>query len=84
MFAALERGKALFERSQDKFGKPIPETNRCTVSVLLEVDPFDLVRGRRGPADEGGQLQQYVNDHPYAANNDQSCSCMTLGIVCAS
>jgi YVTN family beta-propeller protein len=24
-----ERGKALFERSVDRFGKPIPETNRC-------------------------------------------------------
>ncbi|HKN21572.1 MAG TPA: hypothetical protein VJX73_09150 [Terracidiphilus sp.] len=27
---AQERGKALFERDVDKFGKPIPETNRCT------------------------------------------------------
>ena len=28
-----------------------------------------LVRGRRGPAGEGGQLQQYVNDRPYTANS---------------
>ncbi|MGA3033586.1 MAG: c-type cytochrome [Terracidiphilus sp.] len=27
---AQERGKALFERSVDKFGKPIPEANRCS------------------------------------------------------
>ena len=27
---AQERGKALFERDVDKFGKPIPETNRCS------------------------------------------------------
>jgi YVTN family beta-propeller protein len=27
---AQERGKALFERAVDKFGKPIPETNRCS------------------------------------------------------
>jgi YVTN family beta-propeller protein len=27
---AQERGKALFERSQDKFGKSIPESNRCS------------------------------------------------------
>jgi YVTN family beta-propeller protein len=27
---AQERGKALFERSKDKFGKPIPESNRCS------------------------------------------------------
>jgi YVTN family beta-propeller protein len=26
---AQERGKVLFERSVDKFGKPIPEANRC-------------------------------------------------------
>jgi YVTN family beta-propeller protein len=26
---AQERGKVYFVRSQDKFGKPIPETNRC-------------------------------------------------------
>jgi len=25
-----ERGKALFERGVDRFGKPIPETNRCS------------------------------------------------------
>ena len=28
--AAQERGKALFERTADKFGKPIPEANRCS------------------------------------------------------
>jgi YVTN family beta-propeller protein len=28
--AAQERGKALFSRAVDKFGKPIPETNRCS------------------------------------------------------
>jgi cytochrome c peroxidase len=26
---AQERGKAIFERAADKFGKPIPEGNRC-------------------------------------------------------
>jgi 3' terminal RNA ribose 2'-O-methyltransferase Hen1 len=45
------------------------ESARCTVAVLVEVDPVGLVRGRRGPAGEGGQLQQYVNDRPYAANS---------------
>jgi YVTN family beta-propeller protein len=28
--AAQERGKAVFERATDKFGKPIPELNRCS------------------------------------------------------
>jgi len=27
---AQERGKAVFERAVDKFGKPIPEANRCS------------------------------------------------------
>lgn len=27
---AQERGKAVFERANDKFGKPIPESNRCS------------------------------------------------------
>lgn len=45
---------------------------RCTVAVLLEVDPVGLVRGRRGPAGEGGQLEQYVNDRPYCANSFMS------------
>jgi YVTN family beta-propeller protein len=27
---AQERGKAIFERAQDNFGKPIPEANRCS------------------------------------------------------
>ncbi len=30
MTQAQERGKALFERSTDKFGQPIAETNRCS------------------------------------------------------
>ncbi len=41
----------------------------CTAAVLLEVDPVALVRNRRGPAGEGGRLEQYVNDRPYAANS---------------
>jgi 3' terminal RNA ribose 2'-O-methyltransferase Hen1 len=48
---------------------PEADASRCTVALLLEIDPIALVRGRRGPAGEGGQLQQYVNDRPYAANS---------------
>lgn len=56
------------------FGKahifyPEADRTRCTAAVLLEVDSVGLVRGRRGPAGEGGQLEQYVNDRPYAANS---------------
>ena len=35
----------------------------------VEVDPVGLVRNRRGPAGEGGALEQYVNDRPYAASS---------------
>ncbi|HEX8721311.1 MAG TPA: 3' terminal RNA ribose 2'-O-methyltransferase Hen1, partial [Pyrinomonadaceae bacterium] len=42
---------------------------RCTAALLLDVDPVGLVRGRRGPAGEGGALAQYVNDRPYVASS---------------
>src|SRR5215218_7647886 len=48
-----------------------PEANdeRCTVALVLDVDPVGLVRGRRGPEGEGGLLMQYVNDRPYVASS---------------
>src|SRR5437867_4201091 len=42
---------------------------RCTLALLVEVDPVGLVRKRRGPAGEGGALEQYVNDRPYVASS---------------
>lgn len=39
----------------------------CTAALLLDVDPVGLVRGR-GNGD-GGTLDQYVNDRPYAASS---------------
>src|SRR5580698_1709670 len=56
------------------FGKahvfyPEASDHLCVAALLLEVDPIALVRNNRGPAGEGGQLQQYVNDRPYAANS---------------
>lgn len=41
---------------------------RCTVALLLEVDPVALVRGK-GQRDAGFSLAQYVNDRPYAASS---------------
>lgn len=41
----------------------------CTAALLLDIDPVGLVRGRRGPAGEGGALEQYVNDRPYVASS---------------
>jgi 3' terminal RNA ribose 2'-O-methyltransferase Hen1 len=42
---------------------------RCTVALLLEVDPIALVRGRRLGGADGFSLAQYVNDRPYAASS---------------
>jgi 3' terminal RNA ribose 2'-O-methyltransferase Hen1 len=43
--------------------------SRCTVALLLEVDPVGLVRGRKGPSGDGFALGQFVNDRPYAASS---------------
>ncbi|MDQ1083440.1 MULTISPECIES: 3' terminal RNA ribose 2'-O-methyltransferase Hen1 [Microbacterium] len=42
---------------------------RCTVAMLLEVDPIDLARSKnlRGNATE--TLSRYVNDRPYASSS---------------
>jgi 3' terminal RNA ribose 2'-O-methyltransferase Hen1 len=42
---------------------------RCTVALLLEIDPIGLVRNRRGPAGQSYALEDYVNDRPYAASS---------------
>ena len=55
---AQERGKALFERAKDKFGKPIPESNRCNFchsgSKGTSQKPFDV--GTRKLTDRSGLL----------------------------
>jgi 3' terminal RNA ribose 2'-O-methyltransferase Hen1 len=48
---------------------PEASNERCTAALLLDVDPVGLVRNRRGPAGEGGTLDQYVNDRPYVASS---------------
>src|SRR5215210_695067 len=48
---------------------PEATAERCTAALLLDVDPVGLVRNRRGPAGEGGMLEQYVNDRPYVASS---------------
>lgn len=73
----LHKNPARVQTEELSFGKahvfyPEADDSCCTVAVLLEVDPVGLVRGRRGPAGEGGQLEQYVNDRPYGANSFMS------------
>ena len=42
---------------------PEASDERCTVAMLLEIDPIGLVRG------ESRTLREYVNDRPYAASS---------------
>ncbi|MGE3729798.1 MAG: 3' terminal RNA ribose 2'-O-methyltransferase Hen1 [Lysobacterales bacterium] len=45
---------------------PEATVERCSVALVVDVDPIGLVRGR-GDAD--GPLTQYVNDRPYTASS---------------
>lgn len=47
---------------------PQADEDRCTVALLLEVDPIALVRGRR-ETETGFPLGRYVNDRPYVASS---------------
>ncbi|MEP6560897.1 MAG: 3' terminal RNA ribose 2'-O-methyltransferase Hen1 [Nakamurella sp.] len=47
---------------------PEATAESCTAALLLEVDPIDVVRGRK--ASTGGtSLARYINDRPYAASS---------------
>ncbi|MGB3291814.1 MAG: 3' terminal RNA ribose 2'-O-methyltransferase Hen1 [Phormidesmis sp.] len=55
------------------FGKahvfyPESSPERCTATLLLEVDPVGLVRGKVSSR-QAGRLDQYVNDRPYVASS---------------
>ena len=56
---AQERGEAIFERSVDKFGKPIPESNRCSYCHSgpkgTNQKFFDV--GTRKATDTGGRFK---------------------------
>ena len=70
----LRKNPARTQSFELTFGKahvfyPAADADRCTAALLVEVDPVGLVRNRRGPAGEGGLLDQYVNDRPYAASS---------------
>jgi 3' terminal RNA ribose 2'-O-methyltransferase Hen1 len=48
---------------------PEVSEDRCTVSLLLDIDPVGLVRRGNGPAGNEFALEQYVNDRPYVASS---------------
>ncbi|MHB8296219.1 MAG: 3' terminal RNA ribose 2'-O-methyltransferase Hen1 [Acidimicrobiales bacterium] len=51
-----------------------PEANeeRCTVAVMVDIDPVGLVRNHRGPKGSDFALGRYVNDRPYAISSFMS------------
>ena len=67
----LHKNPARSQELELAFGRAhmfYPETTdeRCTFALLLDIDPVGLVRGS---GREGGLLDQYVNDRPYAASS---------------
>ena len=59
------------------FGKvhifyPEASAERCTVALLLDIDPVSLVRGGQGKGFKVKTVDQYVNDRPYVASSFMS------------
>jgi 3' terminal RNA ribose 2'-O-methyltransferase Hen1 len=50
--------------------------DRCTVALLLDIDPVGLVR--RGRAGGSFALAEYVNDRPYVASSFMSVAMVTV------
>ena len=70
----LHKNPARMQEFSLPFGRahvfyPEATDERCTVALLLDVDPVALVRGRGKKRNEGGLLTQYVNDRPYVASS---------------
>jgi len=70
----LHKHPARVQEVELSFGKahvfyPEASVERCTVALLLDVDPVGLVRGR---GDGEGTLEAYVNDRPYVASSFMS------------
>ncbi len=51
---------------------PEVSEEKCTVALLLDIDPIGLVRNTKGPSGEGFALEHYVNDRPYVASSFMS------------
>ncbi|MEM9675744.1 MAG: 3' terminal RNA ribose 2'-O-methyltransferase Hen1 [Bacteroidota bacterium] len=48
---------------------PEASSNKCTVALLLDIDPIALVKNNRNTASESFTLGYYVNDRPYVASS---------------
>jgi 3' terminal RNA ribose 2'-O-methyltransferase Hen1 len=76
----LHKNPARAQEAELAFGRahlfyPEASEDRCTFALLLDLDPVALVRGNTGH--DGGLLDQYVNDRPYAASSFLSVAMAT-------
>src|SRR5215210_4241165 len=53
---------------------PEVSDERCTVALLLDIDPVGLVRKNTGPQGNDFALEQYVNNRPYVASSFMSAA----------
>ncbi len=72
----LHKNPARVQSFELAFGKahvfyPEATDERCTVALMLDVDPIGLVRGRKS-APQSFALGQYVNERPYVASSFMS------------
>ncbi len=51
---------------------PEKSEDRTTISLLLDIDPIDMVRGARNLDGDSFALGHYVNDRPYVASSFMS------------
>ncbi len=79
----LHKNPGRFQTFNLPFGKadvfyPEAENDRCTVALLLEIDPIGLVRSKSGAPNNGAWLEQYVNDRPYVASSHLSVAIASI------
>jgi 3' terminal RNA ribose 2'-O-methyltransferase Hen1 len=47
---------------------PHADEDKCTMAMLLDIDPVEMIRGRKRNI-KGTHLDHYINDRPYAASS---------------
>jgi len=73
----LHKNPSRFQSFKLSFGRvdvfyPEADIHRCTVALLLHIDPVSLARPKSGAPGAGDWLGQYVNDRPYVASSHMS------------
>ncbi len=73
----LHKSPSRFQSFNLAFGRadvfyPEADSHRCTVALLLNIDPVGLVRPKPGTPNARDLHTQYVNDRPYVASSHLS------------